>query len=185
MLESHWRLTESEGEELLELRDSLLSSPLTHTLFPIISLCLAADMPGFIISCWRFPQIIEDSHQQILIHVLQLLWPKCKTYSLHLKTQPRKKKKRSSQRRWETGDLKNERGPSRELCHGNQSRTELQGGGNGQRHQTAHGKVLYSIINTKKLKSCLSVHLILQVCKHHITSLSWNFGAPVLSHEFG
>lgn len=54
------------------------------------------------------------------------------------------------------GDLKNKRGPSRELCHGNQGWMELQGGGNGQRHQTAQrdqveldGKVPYSIINTK------------------------------------
>lgn len=108
---------------------------------------------------------MEDSHQQILIHVLQLLVTQMQDIFFPLEDTAQEK--RSSQWRWETGDLKSKRGPSRELCHGNQSQMELQGGSNGQRHQTAQrdqvewdGKVPYSLINTKKLKSRLSVHHI-------------------------
>ena len=146
-------------------------------------------MSGFILSCWK--QISTDNGRQpptdsnscppaSMTQMQDIFSP----------LEDTAQEKRSSQWRWETGDLKSKRGPSRELCHGNQIQMELQGGSNGQRHQTAQrdqvewdGKVPYSLINTKKLKSRLSVHFILQVCKQHSPFL--NFGAPVLSHRFG
>lgn len=168
--------------------NTLLSrSTYLHVLSPAISLslclysaqlCLASFSPAKS----RFPQMMEDGHQKLLIQVLQFLLPKRQDTSLHLGTSSRAedvhKEMRGRTREWQMA--------SRDLCHRSQSRMEFQGGGNCP-EKIRHSQGIKSSVMEEFLprsgtrKTQQHTYLGPKYVNINITVLFLNFGAPVLS----